>query len=165
MGYIPNNKAEVRYVDNNILLRHISDSLKNGHKAVLRIKGESMYPFLRNTRDLVVLKTPCANELKPGAIFLFQWEGRYIFHRLIKIKNGEYWMRGDHNRTYELVIAEDIIGIVEQVRRNGGESIINCRSLRWRVCSYCWMKSFPVHRWLLGLLNLYAGLYRNKKVK
>lgn len=69
MGYIPNNKAEVRYVDNNILLRHISDSLKNGHKAVLRIKGESMYPFLRNTRDLVVLKTPCANELKPGPYF------------------------------------------------------------------------------------------------
>ena len=84
MGYIPNNKAEVRYVDNNILLRHISDSLKNGHKAVLRIKGESMYPFLRNTRDLVVLKTPRANELKPGSIFLFQWEGRYILHRLIK---------------------------------------------------------------------------------
>ena len=119
MGYIPNNKAEVRYVDNNILLRHISDSLKNGHKAVLRIKGESMYPLLRNTRDLVVLKTPRANELKPGSIFLFQWEGRYILHRLIKIKNGEYWMRGDHNRTYEQVIAEDIIGIVEQVRRNG----------------------------------------------
>ena len=92
--------------------------------------------------------------------------GRTVyFTSFDKEKNGEYWMRGDHNRTYELVIAEDIIGIVEQVRRNGGESIINCRSLRWRVCSYCWMKSFPVHRWLLGLLNLYAGLYRNKKVK
>ena len=72
MDFTPSEEAGVRYMDNNTLFRHISNTLKNGHKAVLRIKGNSMYPFLRNTRDLVVLRTHRTDELKPGAIFLFQ---------------------------------------------------------------------------------------------
>lgn len=162
MDFTPSEEAGVRYMDNNTLFRHISNTLKNGHKAVLRIKGNSMYPFLRNTRDLVVLRTPRTDELKPGAIFLFQWEGRYTLHRLIKIENGEYWMRGDHNRTYEKVVADNIIAIVEQIKRNGGTHIIDCQSLKWRICSYCWMKSFPMHAWLWRILTFYNKLCRIK---
>lgn len=162
MDFTSNEEAGVKYVDNDTLLRHISNILKSGHKVVLRIKGNSMYPFLRSTRDLVVLRTPRADELQPGAILLFQLEGRYILHRLIKVKNDEYWMRGDHNRAYEKVVADNIIGIVDQVRRNGGASIIDCRSLQWRIYSYCWVKIYFLHSWLLHIVALYAKLCRNK---
>lgn len=162
MDFSPNEEAGVRYVDNDILLRYISNTLRNGHKAVLRIKGNSMYPFLRNACDLVVLRTFRTDELKPGAIFLFQLEGQYILHRLIKIKNGEYWMRGDYNRTYERVVADNIIGIVDKVKRNNGSRVIDCQSLQWRLFSYCWMKSFPIHSCLWSILALYSRLCRRK---
>lgn len=131
----------VMRVDNLVLFRNVVSILQQGKQATLFVRGSSMYPFLRDSCDRVLLKQPHREELVPGAIVLFLYRGRYFLHRIIK-EDTFFIMRGDNCvDQYETVGSEDILGIVKGVIRSNG-TYIDSTSYKYRFFSWCWT-NFP----------------------
>jgi hypothetical protein len=114
-----------------------------------------MRPFLDDGRDKVILVPPRVPEI--GDVVLAEVaEKRYALHRVIKIDNNIYTMRGDGNpltMTEEFTF-DKIIGIADGFVRKGKRVEITGR--KWRWYSATWEALKPMRRILLAI-------YRRKK--
>jgi len=74
-------------VANESLLPEVEKLLAEGIRVTLKVKGNSMLPFIRGGRDNVTLEAPAG--ISRGDIVLARMgQGRYVLHRVIKIKNN-----------------------------------------------------------------------------
>lgn len=98
----------------------IREQLTLSGKATVRITGTSMKPFLTPIRDVVEIIPPDSS-LKRGDIVLFDTHyGRYILHRITRLSNQNFDMRGDNTIHGEKNLPKDfIVGIVSCAVRNG----------------------------------------------
>ena len=124
---------------------------EEGKKSVTFIvRGFSMRPFLENGRDKVILAPPC--EPKIGDVVLAEIrEQTYALHRVIKIADGIYTMRGDGNPLWmtEDFTQDRIIGIAAGFIRKGKE--VSTSSRKWRWYSAVWNALKPFRRILLAI--------------
>ena len=124
---------------------------EQGKKSVtFVVRGFSMRPFLEDGRDKVILVPP--REPKIGDVVLAEVrEQTYALHRVIKIDNGLYTMRGDGNplRMTEIFTYDKIIGIADGFVRKGKN--VNTSSFKWRCYSAIWNILKPARRILLAI--------------
>ncbi len=138
-------------VPNEILLPQVAEFIKEGRRVTIRVRGNSMNPYLVDRRDEVVLSPFTVDDLQVGAVILARVvDGRFILHRIVKVKDGEITMMGDGNwRGTECTDPEDVLGLVTSVVRKG--KTVNCTSLYWKAYSRTWMIMRPLRRWLLAV--------------
>lgn len=98
----------------------IKEQLKTDGEVRFTPKGISMMPLLRSGVDVVTLGK-VTFPLKKYDIALYQRDtGEYVLHRVIKVKDGTYTMRGDNQALAEPGIREDqIIGVVTKFTHQG----------------------------------------------
>jgi hypothetical protein len=127
--------------------------IANGENVIMRGRGRSMYPCLREGKDAVVLSPFQPEELKIGVIALFQHSGRYIVHRIVG-RNAHVWiMQGDGvHRNQEKVSEQDIIAIVHTVIRSGGKEV-SVESSGARLYWQCWRCLRPFRRYIVFILR------------
>lgn len=109
----------------------------------LVITGGSMTPFLAHHRDTVYLSKP-RRQLKRGdMIFYRRDDGRYVLHRICRIKDGTYWLIGDAQTGIEPGIRPDqVIALVIAVRRKG--RLIKPGDISWEFFEHCWIRMIPL---------------------
>jgi hypothetical protein len=134
---------------NNILLPEVEKLLSQGTEVTLKVRGNSMLPFIVGDRDSVVLIK--AQQLKNGDIVLAHLNNsRYVLHRIIKINSIGVSLMGDGNiRGVEHCNMSDICGKVSKIIRNGNYIEIDsnceiCKARLWRILR-------PIRRYLLGI--------------
>ena len=89
--------------------------------------GYSMLPMLRQKRDTVVIKRINRKPKKNDVVLYLRDDGRYILHRIIKVKNNGYIIRGDNCYFNEYDITDKhIIGILEGFYKD--DEYIDCSS-------------------------------------
>ena len=134
-------------IPNDILLGNVRQLIAEGHTATIRVKGNSMRPFLEGGRDSVVLAAVAA--LKKGDVVLAEiTPGQYVLHRIIKMDGTALTLMGDGNpKGTECCDNADIAGVVTAFIRK--EKMVECSSRRWRVYSKIWPALRPVRRYLL----------------
>ena len=75
--------------------------------------GCSMRPMLRNRRDRVIVLPVGEERLKKYDLPLYRRpDGKYILHRIIGVRDGEYIIRGDNTYVREHVRDAWIFGIL-----------------------------------------------------
>ena len=86
-----------------------------------RIRGYSMYPALKPDSDIAVIELLTGEpvRLKKGDIILYEARGKRILHRIIQLRESAYLVSGDHNISTEIVMPDQIIGVLKTVIRNG----------------------------------------------
>lgn len=134
-------------LDNGQLFSEVAQLLEQGYSVTLRGKGNSMFPFIRDKRDSVVLwKT---KDITVGDIVLAQVAERgYVLHRVYKIEGERLTLMGDGNlRATERCRREDVLGKVVRILRNG--RYVECSSFPERFKVECWRRLLPVRRYLL----------------
>lgn len=97
-------------------------------EAVLAEKGEvisstsgvSMYPMLRHRQDMVVVKK-VERPLRKNDVPLYRLKsGKLVLHRILKVTDKGYIIRGDNLYKKEYNITDDnIIGLLKAFYRNG----------------------------------------------
>lgn len=89
--------------------------------------GISMYPMLKQKRDSVVIKK-LSEKPKENDVVLFQdVTGKYLLHRVIKVSENDYIIRGDNNLQHEYGVKnEQILGILIGFYK--GEKYIDCNN-------------------------------------
>ena len=147
-----NEQIKQKRVNNHLFMQEITRMFRQeGKKSVTFIvRGFSMRPFLEDGRDKVVLVPP--REPKIGDVVLAEIsEKRYALHRVIKVENGIYTMRGDGNplRMTEQFTQDKIIGLADGFIRKG--KFVSTDSRQWRCYSAVWNLLKPLRRILLAI--------------
>ncbi len=104
--------------------------------------GYSMYPMLRDRQDNVVIKKQ--DTYHKYDIVLYKRNDIYILHRIIKVLDKGYIIRGDNCLYHEYDIDDDskIIGCVVECYR--GNKKINLNGLGYKLYVRIWNYSFPI---------------------
>lgn len=125
------------------------DTLADGKEYVSMTSGYSMYPMLKQHRDIVVIK-PVTSPLSVYDVPLYKRGGcnKLVLHRIIKINpDGSLVIRGDNTYRKELDVKnEDIVGVLKAFYRKG--KYYDCEKSRsYRVYILFMRLSYPV-RWV-----------------
>jgi len=130
----------MRRIPNEQFFLWVENEIAEGHSVRFRLRGDSMYPLLRNGLDEVILYTCKNKELKPMDIVLFRYKGKYLLHRIIKIDGNRLSMQGDGSIVAkEECLYSDVIGKVKAIVRPSGR-IISLNSWQWRFFSFLWRR-------------------------
>ena len=105
----------------------ICESIRDGGQFVFYPTGISMLPTVIPNEDCVVLVEP-KNIKKYDLILFTRPNGKYVLHRIINIKNGEYIIKGDNQNWTEKTTIDKVIAKVSEVRKKDG-SVINYNKL------------------------------------
>lgn len=98
-------------------------------------QGRSMRPFLRSQEDLVRIEKCGSRPLRRyDAVLYRRKSGRYVLHRIVRVKPDSFVMCGDNCWKLEYGITEDqILGVLTSVIRKGEMIDVNSRSYRFRI--------------------------------
>lgn len=142
------------------ILPVVKEYIDNGKRVRITVTGNSMYPFLRDSKDSVELIETEYQNIKLGDIVLvLQNDGTYILHRLIKKRENYFYINGDAQWYREGPMHPgQIIGKVARVWRK--EKEIKCNAPLWRSLSFLWFLLIPFRRLLI---RYFALLRRIKK--
>lgn len=145
-------KQNLIQVENHMLMQEITRMFneKGKQSVTFVVRGYSMRPFLEDRRDKVILtppRTPRIGDVVLAAV----GEKLYALHRVIKIENGKYTMRGDGNplSMKEQFRETDIIGIAQAFIRKG--KVVSTSGIKWRAYSFTWKMLTPFRRILLAV--------------
>ena len=142
-------KENVVELPNDLFLKGIGELLQEGHTATLRVRGNSMRPFLEDRRDSIVLSSVTHIEVG-DAVLAEIAPGKYVFHRIIAIDGDNVTLMGDGNvRGTEHCTKADVKANALAVVRKGKEYSTDGK--RWMRYSKAWMRLTPVRRWLLAI--------------
>ena len=95
------------------------EELDRSGSIVFTNKGVSMMPLLRQDRDLIVIEKKGPQRFQKYDVVLFKRGQQYVLHRILEVREHDYFIAGDNCRTGEYVRDEQILGILTQVVRDG----------------------------------------------
>lgn len=129
------------------MTKKFEDVISEQGKLVYTNVGDSMYPFIK-PRDLLVIEK-LNSPLKKYDVPLYKRDsGQYVLHRIVKIKNGEYYICGDNRAHLERGIEDrHIIGLLTEIVRDG--KTISVYSSRCRF----YTSLLPFRRFIIRIKN------------
>lgn len=130
-------------------MSRIEEILATDGRLVYKIKGVSMLPMLRQNRDVVVIVRP-KERLKKYDVALYKRDRSIVLHRVIKVKENGYLIRGDNTYALEDIPDESVIGVLTEFKRNGRECTIHDPG--YRCYARIWNALYPM-RWILVKLK------------
>ncbi len=133
----------------------IEERLSSGESVEIIVTGNSMFPLFTNERDLVTLVAP--KKLKKKQIAFYKRDdGRYILHRIIKVKGKDIYCIGDNQTEIEGPLRSDQFkGVVTKFVRKGKSR--SAKGLWHRLYSFVWCLSIKNRRRLLKFLFKITG--------
>ena len=122
--------------------------LKRDGFLIYKTRGVSMRPMLKQNRDLVTVR-PVKGTLKKYDIPLYHRKGGgYLLHRIIKVRENDYVIRGDNTFRREYVPHSEIVGVLTEFKRKGKDHSVDERFFRVysRVWNFIYPLRCPVHQ-------------------
>lgn len=146
----------IKHLSNDQFFAWVEAEIAEGNPVRFRLKGQSMFPLLRNERDVVVLH-PCKEELRPMDVVLFRYRGMHVLHRIIRREGDKLWLQGDGSYVArEECTTADVVGVVRAIIRPSGKQI-SVDSWRWRYPSRWWRSLGVLRAPMLRVLHRIIG--------
>lgn len=120
------------------LIEMLRPLLSEGKRVRFRVKGRSMFPLLKDGRDVVELAL--AKSVEKGDLVLAQITPKqYVLHRVIKKEGKELTLMGDGNlEIKEQCTYTDIVGKVVLIIR--GSHCISSANILFRFYTMVWLR-------------------------
>jgi ATP-binding cassette subfamily B protein len=142
----------------------VQEIFKNtGNSVCITVKGNSMYPFLRDGIDEVELSRAEFTDIKKLDIVLARRPtGEYVLHRVVKKDEKCFYMLGDAQRQIEgPFYPGQLQAIVKSVRRK--KKRISCDSALWLLLSWIWLICLPIRRYIIKIPRIPCKIGRMVK--
>lgn len=99
----------------------IREKLALGGRVIIKPKGTSMLPLIRQGIDEVELSAPPKERLKKYDIPFYKREnGQFVLHRIVGVKKDSYILCGDNQTDLERGITDEMIfAVVTRIKRDG----------------------------------------------
>lgn len=142
-------EQKTRLISAHQLFGNMAQLLEEGYEAEFTVTGNSMWPLLAHGRDRVVIKKQPPQ--KGDVVLYCPVEGKYLLHRINRLKNGRFRAAGDANCFHDGSFPEScVMGTVIRLCRKG--KWMETNSLRLRLWSFWWNLLYPFRPALLWLL-------------
>lgn len=137
-----------KVVDTRGYVSVLRELTEEGKEVSMVITGNSMSPFLVHARDSIYFEKP-KQELKKGDMVFYQRiDGKFVMHRIWKIKPDGYYIVGDAQCMIEgPVKREQIFAVVTKVKRKG--KWLEAGDFRWEFFEHVWIRIVPFRRAVL----------------
>ena len=122
--------------------------LNRDGKLVYKTRGVSMRPMLRENRDIVAISAP-DRPLKRYDVALYRRGSDYVLHRVIRVTDRYYLIRGDNTYATEKVPTDAVIGVLTDFKRKG--KTYSVYDIRYRCYCRIWCWSYPLRRLLIKI--------------
>ena len=97
---------------------------------------------IHSGEDLLVIEKP-AGRLQKYDVPLYRRDtGKYVLHRILKVRERDYYVVGDNHRRGESVKDSQILGVMTQVVRDG--RTITAEDPAYRRYVRLWCDFFPI---------------------
>ncbi len=135
---------------NDIVIGEVKKLIDEGHEVSLRVKGNSMLPFIRGGEDLVLLRSLDTPLQRWDIVLARDLDQRLVIHRVIKIAPDCITLMGDGNLEFtEQCLLADIIARVVQIQKD--DRLIDCTTTAMRRKAIWWHRLLPIRRYLLAI--------------
>lgn len=114
----------------------------SGKPVVAMSSGDSMEPLLFHRSTRVVIQR-ADRLLKKGDLPVYRRPtGEFVMHRIIRVKDGCYYTRGDNRYSVEQVPSTWVLGVVTEIYRKNRHIGVTDWNYRIYVKLWCW--SYPI---------------------
>lgn len=128
----------------------IQDLLDLYGEFIYTIVGVSMYPLLRQHKDVVTIKRH-NGRLKKWDVPLYKKNGKFILHRILEVRDKDYVICGDNCCEKEYGITDnDILGVLTSIKR--GNCTIEMTNKFYRLYVHLWCDFFPIRVLVLKII-------------
>ena len=139
-------------LNNDTFFADVLRVLAEGKRVTIPVKGFSMLPFIRGSKDLVVLEK-ASGDLKADDIVLFHLGpadgGRYVMHRILSVDGDKVDIMGDGVPVnHEHVRKNQILAKAVTILRSGKRPVDPYSPGQLRLVHF-WQRLRPVRRYLL----------------
>ena len=139
----------MKQIPNDLFFAWVESEIAEGRSVKFRLKGNSMFPLLRNGKDEVILEKCFPENLKPMDVILFRYRGAHVLHRIIKRKGNDLLIQGDGSIVaMEHCTVNDVVGKVTSICRSSGKTIL-IESWKWKLYSHLWRRMGCSRKWIL----------------
>lgn len=139
----------MKKVSNDVFFAWVEEEIAQGKPVRFRLKGNSMFPLLRNMKDSVILEKCSMHDLKPMDVVLFRYRGTHVLHRIIQRTGDDLLIQGDGSIVaMEQCTVNDVVGKVTGICRPSGK-IVSVENWKWKFSSRLWRTSNSMRKFLL----------------
>ena len=139
----------MKKVSNDVFFAWVEEEIAQGKPVHFRLKGNSMFPLLRNMKDSVILEKCSMHDLKPMDVVLFRYRGTHVLHRIIQRTGDDLLIQGDGSIVaMEQCTVNDVVGKVTGICRPSGK-IVSVENWKWKLSSRLWRTSNSMRKFLL----------------
>ena len=139
----------MKKVSNDVFFAWVEEEIAQGKPVRFRLKGNSMFPLLRNMKDSVILEKCSTHDLKPMDVVLFRYRGTHVLHRIIQRRGDDLLIQGDGSIVaMEQCMVNDVVGKVTGICRPSGK-IVSVENWKWKLSSRLWRTSNSMRKFLL----------------
>lgn len=154
------------FVEMHDLIDDIVSRVQDGARVTMAGCGQSMYPFIDENTDRIVLEKAHPDNIRVGEIYLYRRaNGRYAIHRVYRVKKHTVSMLGDSQYFIERgVKKQDVLAIVTQIVKP--DRTVDCTSNASVLQSALRMKykifRSVVRRWIRMPFRIVKKLFKKK---
>ena len=131
------------------------EELSRHGRIIQRNVGVSMMPLLRQNRDVMIIERPSGRLKKYDCPLYKRADGKYVLHRILKVRENDYVICGDHCTKKEYGITDDnIIGVLTGVIRDG--KVIKSDNRLYKIYYHLWCDLFYIRVAILSVKSLAA---------
>lgn len=136
------------FIPNELFFAEVQAQIRQGKKVKIRVRGNSMLPFIRNN-DEALLIPPTPEKIRKGTPVVAQTdELGIVLHRIHRIEGSRITLLGDGNvNQFEHTSPERIIAVVSHYYR--GKHCFRTDSLGMKLVGRLWMAAHPWRRKVL----------------
>lgn len=135
------------------------DEIEKNGRIIYTNVGDSMLPLLRQRRDLIIIEKPVGRCKKYDVPLCKLDSGRYVLHRVLKVREDGYIICGDNRWQCEYGITDrHIIGVLTGFVRDGVTYSVNDRRYKLYVHIRC--DFFPIRAAVLWVRDFFRRLVR-----
>lgn len=138
------------YIPNQLFFAEVQAQIRQGKKVKIRVRGNSMLPFIRNN-DEALLIPPTSEHIQKGTpVVALTDELGIVLHRIYHIEGNRITLLGDGNvNQFEHTSPDRIIATVSHYYR--GKHTIKSNSWYMYLIGRLWMAAHPWRRKVLTL--------------
>ena len=138
------------YIPNQLFFAEVQAQIRQGKKVKIRVRGNSMLPFIRNN-DEALLIPPTPEHIKKGTPVVAQTdELGIVLHRIYHIEGNRITLLGDGNvNQFEHTSPDRIIATVSHYYRS--KHTLKLDSWYMYLIGRLWMAAHPWRRKVLTL--------------
>lgn len=120
----------------------LEKEILSGRPVVTTTSGDSMEPLLFHLNTRVVIRK-AEGILKKGDLPVYRRpSGQFVMHRIVRVKDGCYYTRGDNRYGAEKVPADWVLGVVTEIYRKKRHIFVTDRS--YQIYVLVWNMLYPV---------------------